>query len=118
MDEDFSQEELSPTQIIALWRHRKIDRSKLDRSQRSKIMRGLRAQVRHPSGGNPRATGRTPTVPHNPGPRGGCRCAACRKSGNSLDRGRKKLPLECPRIDDDALAGPPVPHQTQPIVLV
>jgi hypothetical protein len=82
MDE-FSQESLTPFQEIAMWRHKGKDGRLMSRERRSAVMREL-GKLRRGRGG------REATVLHAPGPRGGCRCAECRRGGGSADRGKGK----------------------------
>lgn len=68
-------QELTAAETIAAHRWGKVS---LDRQTRRVLMRQLRALPRRGAAG-----GRPPSVPHSPGPRGGCRCADCRRSKRS-----------------------------------
>ena len=69
---DGSPEEIGPERLMALWREGKIPKERLDRKARAGIAREMASKRRTHGGGRPR------TIPHKPGPRGGCRCAECR----------------------------------------
>ena len=78
--DDWNQDDPSEMAVMGLIARGKVPKDRVPRERRSALMREINGLRRVRGGGRPR------TVVHAPGPRGGCRCADCRKQGKAVPK--------------------------------